>query len=180
MQSNQARLHVSGGGSGIRCELRSQTLGLSDDNWHHIGWSSGDLSAGVVQADYTCVIDGVDETANVTVNNDNLVPASNNGVTPFIGVRAPLALDYVGFMDEVAVYDVRLSVAEFQQIYNQGGTGKPGDLANTGPQNSNLQLWARNGDNDVFPNITNQGVGSTELDMVMTDMKASDIVGEVP
>ncbi len=178
LQSDETNLHVSGGSGGNRVNLASNGLSLSDDNWHHIMWSVTDLTSTVVQADYTLVVDGVDETANVVISTNSLgSPSSSTGVAPLIGVRGATALDYTGFLDEVSFWDLRLTVVEAQTIYN---SGVPIDLINAGPQAANLQLWSRNGDNDTFPSITNLGVGGTELDMTMTSMKASDIVGEVP
>ena len=179
LQNNQARFKTSSGSGTTDLELRSPSLNLSDGSWHFVAWSLSSALAPVA-GNFSLVVDGVDQTGSVTVQSDQFTTSAANIIPVFIGVRNPTTLDFDGFMDEVAVYDIKLTPTEMISIYNLGGTGKPGDLINAGPQKANLQLWSRMGDNDTFPNITNLGVAGTELAMVMTDMKASDIVGEVP
>lgn len=180
MQSNTTRLHFSDGSASTRLELRSANLSLADDNWHHIVWIITS-AATPVAGNFNLIVDGDDETANVTVSADNFNTSAVSSALPLIGVRDSNALDTDAFVDEVSIHTSAITVVQAQALCNLGGPNTPGDLINAGPDPANLLLWSRMGDNDTFPNITNLGTGGTELAMTMSsEMQASDIVGEVP
>ena len=77
-------------------------------------------------------------------------------------------------LDEVAIFDDELSLAQMQDIYN---SGTPTDLSNE----SYLVGYWRNGDptgTGAYPTITDQSSNSN--DGVMTNMVAGDIVSDAP
>ena len=77
-------------------------------------------------------------------------------------------------LDELAIFDDELSLAQMQDIYN---SGTPTDLSNE----SYLVGYWRNGDptgTGAYPTITDQSSNSN--DGVMTNMVAGDIVSDAP
>ena len=77
-------------------------------------------------------------------------------------------------MDEVALFDDELSLAQIQNIYN---SGTPTDLSS---ESYLLGYW-RNGDptgTGAYPTIVDQSSNSN--DGTMNNMSSSDIVTDVP
>jgi len=168
--SGRIDFHISGGLAGNRLEVRTPNLSLSNDNWHHvlITYSGNQLASGC-----QIYVDGVVQI--LTVSSNTLTLTSANAFNAQIGIRQDTANDFDGFIDEVAIWDLVLTALEAVDVYD-GGIVR--NFTALGPQESNLIGWWRMGDNDIFPTITDLGTGGN--DATMTNMQASNLVGEVP
>ncbi len=74
-----------------------------------------------------------------------------------------------GRIDEVALWDKKLSTAEILELYN---SGKPSDLSNSSAW-SDCILWWKMGDGDTYPTILDH---KASYDATMLNMETEDIV----
>ena len=112
-----------------------------DGTWHH---HVVVLTTDITASKY--YLDGALQSVQSTVST-----GGQNGYTH--GVRQGRAHPYYykGSLDEFAVFDGELSAADVLAIYNNG---TPADLSRFSPE-----VWWRNGDGDVAPDIINHGSG---------------------
>jgi len=149
----------------------------ADNNWHHVvvTWD-GNASPGA--AGLKIYVDGV--LASTTIVYNTLGTNTILTTTAFnIASRSNGEVPLAGRVDEVAVYDKTLSLAEAQWIYNSNGygTGQPRDLLTVGAP-SNLVGWWRMGDGDTFPTLTDNSANT--YDGTMVNMELADIVRDAP
>jgi len=175
-QSNQVRMHISGGAAGNRIEVRSPDLSLADDAWHHVCMmydGSGNASG------VSMVIDRVDQTSSLTLQNDTLTSWGVNVLAAQISGRNGTVAEWDGFLNEIAVFNVELSVAEAIAT-SAAGAVDPAialDLNQHAQAASMVGYWRF--DNDVFPNVLDRSNVGNNLTAIMTNMTASDLVSEV-
>ena len=95
---------------------------------------------------------------------------------PFrVGSRGgPQPNPWNGNLDEVAVWDAVLTLAEIAAVYN---AGVPADLL-LHSRAANLVGWWRMGDGDTFPTLQDSSVSG--FDGTMINMEVGDIVADVP
>jgi hypothetical protein len=154
-------------------QIGTTTATVKDGRWHHLvlAYDGSSAASGV-----TFYIDGVSVASLTTYQNT--LSASTVHTDPLtVGRRANHPSDtypYVGSLDEVAVYDIKLTAAEVSRIHNGGS---PCDLAKLGTY-ADLVGWWRMGDGDTFPTLADHGSGDN--DGTMTNMEASDIQRDVP
>lgn len=142
-----------------------------DNRWHHVVWAydGSSLVAGV-----SCFIDGEDVTSTLVTLVNTLAATIVTAFNFNVGCRTSGTLPYTGLMDEIAIYDKELSIAEAQWIYNGG---IPNDLLDVAAP-SNLVAWWRMGDGDAHPTITDHS--GNGYDGTMTNMEYTDFTGDVP
>jgi len=158
--------HLVGSGGG-EIDVESPS-GFDDGVWHNtvVTYDGSSTAAGV-----SIYIDGVSQSISITV--DTLVASTLNSEQLRIGTLAASTEPWDGNLDEFSVWDKELTSGEVTEIYN---AGVPMDL-NKHSAAANLVAFYRNGDNDVFPTLTdNKGSNNG----TMTNMEAGDIVSDVP
>ena len=142
---------------------------VNDGNWHHLAWTYD--STAVTSAAINMYVDGVNQYSNATNTSywSRVIKYKYFGKVVSAGVS-----DYfIGNQDEISIWGTALSAADVLTLYN---SGTPTDLSSalaTAPDG-----WWRNGDGDVFPNLTDNSANSNTV--VMTNMLAGDIVTDVP
>ena len=113
--------------------------------------------------------------STINLNNEDLI----------IGARTPAGgNDFGGYIDEISIWNISLNVTQINEIYNGGGSGKPGDLGGlTITQAGNGVGWYRMGDNASWdgsawsmPNAFNPGTG----DAISTDLLFTNRETETP
>ena len=87
-----------------------------------------------------------------------------------IGCLENYTQEFLGNIDELAIFNSELSASNVTNIYN---SGTPTDLTSLSPIS-----WWRMGDGDTYPTLTDNGSGSN--DGTMTNMVSGDIVTDVP
>ncbi len=175
LSNNSGRIewHMSGGAGTNRQFIRTPNGGeYNDDNWHHIVMIK---PANADAANVIFVVDGVDISGTLDIQNNTLSSTPANSTPGQISGRNNGNTETMnGFLDEIAVFRTALTVVEAQAIF---GIGEPLNLGSHA-QALNMPGWWRMGESDTFPTITNLGTAGATLNGTMTDMKASDIVGE--
>lgn len=122
------------------------STGWNDGAWHHVVWTFAGTS---LASGITCTIDG--SSQSLTIVNDALTATIVDTSSLWLGGASTASSGWVlvGHLDEVAIYDKALSLAEAQWIYN---SGVPRSLSSPGCP-SNLVGWWRMGDGDTFPTL---------------------------
>jgi len=125
---------------------------FNDGAWHHVAvtWD-GTTTQGAANA--VIIVDGAVEPLSVVT--DNLTSTIDTTAEFIIGSRT--AAFFAGQVDDVAVYNKALSLAEVQAIYNSGA---PTDCTLLDTESSLVGYW---------------GMGEAANDGVMTNMIAGDI-----
>lgn len=95
------------------------------------------------------------------------------GYQAIIGSRAGTVFYYVGNIDEVSFWNVELTQAQVDEIYN---SGSPYDLTQHSVYNQ-LASWFRMGDGDNYPTLADS---KGAVIGTMTNMLSSDIEEDVP
>jgi hypothetical protein len=132
--------------NGVR---RNLSIGILDDNWHHILiiWNPDGADQNI-----RCFTDGTNEVNVTTDFRYARVGGIYNGPLKYIGNRAGQNPGFSGNIDELAIWhsDEELNLST---IYNGG---KPSDLTNLNPIG-----WYRMGDNNggTGTTVTDQGSG---------------------
>ena len=126
---------------------RSSTL--ADGNWHHLA-ASYDGSA--TDAGLTWYLDGTAYTTGRSSSGYSYL--YNSGEAVRIGGWDGNSNTFIGYIDEVSIWNTELTGAEVTSIYN---SGTPTDLSTHGAVASLLSWW-RMGDN-------NGGTGTTVTDV---------------
>jgi hypothetical protein len=185
--------HIGKGGTGFDCQVafwlyagnRVQfdnsnsgmyTRGsntLTYGSWNHVAITCDGTQS--INADKTRIyINGTDVTTS---------PSNLGGFSTFVNATDEL---YVGEsktgqynplngnVDEFAIFSgVQLTPIQVTNIYNQGGTAKPGDLMTLSPQPS---LWWRMGDNDGGTGTAlTDAAGSTNGTLVNSASYTTDV-----
>ena len=152
-----------------RIDVRGSTA-INDGVWRHLAmtYNGSSLAAGVV-----LYINGAVDPP--TVFADTLA-GSILTAEPFrVGSRGgPQPNPWNGNLDEVAVWDAVLTLAEIAAVYN---AGVPADLL-LHSRAANLVGWWRMGDGDTFPTLQDSSVSG--FDGTMINMEVGDIVADVP
>lgn len=104
---------------------------ITDTNWHHIVFT---YDGGVAQSSGKIYIDAAAETV-VATGGGAITSIQSSSTTPFLisGINTTPILPANGNLDEIAVFDSELSASDVTNIYNGGGSGKPGDLTSLSP-----------------------------------------------
>lgn len=127
-------------GSSLRTQIKT-TDTFNDGNWHHVVATYSASTPGAA-ADMDLYVDGVNVATSVVSDTLGTNTISNTSSLN-LGARTDGADGhFAGDIDEVAVYDKELSLAEAQWIYNGG---YPRDLADVAAP-SNLVAWWRMGE----------------------------------
>jgi|TARA_R110002110_G_scaffold111918_1_gene278485 hypothetical protein len=163
-----------GGGGGVFQYLRVDTPTVHDDNWHHVAvtFDLADATTSII-----IYIDGVlynAASAGTTYGSNGTWASPSNTTAPLQMGRKGTVEYFGGNIDEVAIYQAKLSGADVLAIYN---SGTPTDLSGE----SNLVGYWRNGDTagtSVYPTI--EDYSSNSNDGTMTNMASGDIVTDVP
>ena len=130
---------------------------FNDGAWHHVlvTWNG---TVTQVAANAVIIVDGAIEP--LTVVTDNLTSTIDTTAQFIIGSRTAVFFD--GQVDEAALYDKALSLAEAQAVYNSGA-----------PTDNTLL--------DTEPNLVGYwGIGEAANDATMTNMVAGDIEADAP
>jgi len=129
--------------------VRADNVNIRDSFWHHVVTThdGSGTAAGVNH-----IIDGV--LASAVAESDNLTGSVSNTATLRFATRENgyPSESLAGSLDEIAIYNRVLSLAEAQAIFN---AGVPLDLSSL-PSGPDLLGWWRMGDGDTFPVLTNQ------------------------
>lgn len=128
---------------------------VTDGEWHHVVATKGTTENA---SDLTLYLDGVDASASIT--DDNFV--SNGGTTfdtsatlQFSGLDGTTTEAFLGHIDDVAIYDRELTLAEAQEIY---ASGSPVDNRLLTSAINLVGYWPM-GDGDSHPTIHDRQVG---------------------
>jgi hypothetical protein len=163
-------LDVSLGGIGL---FRSaNNLNYSDGNWHHM-MITYDSSRTNIYNRTAVRIDDVDILhSTFTQNSTSITPATS---LMSIGARTGYGFyEWLGEIDEVAIWNITLSPTEITEIYN---LGTPINLASYNPSN-----WWRMGDGDTWDGsswtLTDNGSGGN--DGTSVSMPEGARVNDVP
>ena len=157
--------HVGGGTNALAMRTVN---GFNNGVWRHAvaTYDGSNTPAGI-----KIYINAVSETLTTTQNNldDTIVNDAICSIGSFNGA----SYFYNGNMDEILIYNKKLSSAEVTALYNGG---VPIDPAGLSTWSDALHYW-RMGDKDIF-NILKDNKGSA--DGTMTNMLAGDIVQDTP
>jgi Concanavalin A-like lectin/glucanases superfamily len=146
--------------------LSTVSSGWNDDEWHHAVCTYDGSSTAAGAHIY---IDGVDQT--LTVDQDDLSASIITSAPLCIGAQGG-GTPFTGSVDEVAAYDVELTLGAILELYN---TGNPIDLTKVSSAGDLVGYW-RCGDGDLYPYIADRS--SSGNDGTMTNMEATDIVND--
>jgi len=145
----------------------------SNGSWHHIvvTYDGSSIAAGV-----QVYLDGSSKTLVVEYDSltDTILTTAPFNIGREGGGEYSSHVEFIGLLDECAMYNKALSPSEVTSMYN---TGEPIDLREH-PTNANLVGWWRMGDVDTFPILTDRSIAGNNGTMV--NMEASDIVIDVP
>ena len=142
---------------------------IAFETWTHIGLT---FDLGSTSGSLKGYINGVYNSGAAYASGGTWAAAANT-VSPLQFAKRSDAYGQAK-LDEVAIFDDELSLAQMQDIYN---SGTPTDLSNE----SYLVGYWRNGDptgTGAFPTITDQSTNSNNGTMI--DMVAGDIVSDAP
>ena len=132
------------------------TTKLNNGNWHHIAFTYNYTTKEVK----AYVNGSLELTVTIALFRSKAIAIGWNGT----------AQNFEGNVDECGLWYSVLSASEITDIYN---LGVPNSLASLNPYG-----WWRNGDNDTYPTITDNGSGGNSG--TMTNMTAGSIVSDVP
>ena len=152
-------------------ELRTVRTGTEyrDGSWHHI---VATYDGGADWTDVTMIIDGT--SVSLGLGDNTLSATTVSSTSLMIGSRGAANWWLNGNLDEPSIWDKELSVSEAQELYNNGNPMNPLNHSAA----ANLVGWWRMGDDDTFPNLTDNSTNSNT--MVMTNMESGDIEEDVP
>lgn len=145
--------------------VRSTLDRFNDGFWHQAvaTYDGSSTAAGV-----NLYIDGV--LLDMTTESDTLSATIVSANAFGMATRDNVLIPYGGNLDDVAVYNKALSLAEVRTIYNDK---VPADLTVVGPTANLVGYW-KMGDGDTFPTITDHSPSGN--DGTMTNQSAGDIV----
>jgi hypothetical protein len=151
-------MHIAGGAD--RIEVSSSFQKLNDEKLNHVvvTHDGGGAASGI-----SMVINGVADTALSTVV-DTLASTSENSTAAQISGRNTTTEVFDGYLDEIAVWDVELSTAEAQEIYNSGARADLNDHS----QALNLVGWW-NFESESWPTISDKSDVGSNLDGTATN-----------
>jgi hypothetical protein len=151
--------------------LVESALKLNNGAWRHlcITWSGVNHDASDMKMYFDGAID-----AGAHAVRDNLTANPITAGNFVLGNYTSGAVNFVGKMDEVGVYDAELSAAEVVWVRNGG---KPRSLNDTGGPAGLVAYW-RMGDHDTFPDVVDHS--GSGFDGVMENMSAGQFVADVP
>jgi len=132
--------------------------GLADGTWHHVvaTYDGSQTTAGM-----TVIVDGV--SVSLSSVTDTLSTTTSNTTGASLGSRGNgTDVFFNGRLDDAAVYDKALSLAEAQAIYNSGA---PTDCTLLPTEPNLVGYW---------------GMGEDANDATMTNMIAGDIESDTP
>ena len=163
--------------TGIRQQLSTDKdygsfIDLTDGNWHHIAgtFNLADASTSIkLYVDGSQFVDGT----GADYSSAGTWSASVNTIADF-EMSQSAGNGFIGYMDEVALFDNSLHPLAIAAIYN-GGT--PTDISGM----DYLLGWWRNGDTagtGAYPTIVDYSTNSNSG--TMTNMASGDIVTDVP
>jgi len=110
---------IAGYNTGERMYVQTDLAGLNDGSWHHVVCTyDGSSDANNMNV----VVDGVNQSLTV-INNTMASNDFNNTHDATIGDESNNASPFDGYIDDVAVYNKELSLAEAQEIYNDHNIG---------------------------------------------------------
>ena len=137
------------------------TTTITDTNWHHISVTyDGSSSVSGVKI----YIDGVSDT----VTTAGTLSATTLNSSPFnIGARNSNSLFATATIDEVSLFNSKLSQSDVSTIYN---SGVPNDISSLSPLS-----WWRCGDGDTAPTLTDNGSGGNDGTMVFFNTFSTDV-----
>lgn len=147
---------------------QAPTSSLSKNVWSHVAIS---YDAASTANDPVIYVNGLELSITETTAPSG-TRASNSGASAIAATTVPDNY-FFGHLDEIAIYNSALPLADITDIYN---SGDPPNLSSL-DSSSSLVHWYRMGDNDTFPTIQDT-IGTRDLTMV--NMEAGDIVAEVP
>jgi len=159
--------------------LAEQTTVSNVDQWH-FAVGTYDANAGP-DPTVNLYIDGVAASTSATVSS-NLNGLSNNiELARVSNVASTTSHYYHGNLDEFAIWDVTLSQAEIDSLYNQGEAVDLTKPFNNYQSQDNLKLWWRCGD-DGDSNTTDgiQDASGNGHTGTMTNMEDEDIQADTP
>lgn len=164
------RIQVDNNGSGPY--TRGSIASLNYGSWNHIA----------VTCDGTQAINA--DKCRIYVNGADVTTISNlSSFSTFVNATDELYVGesktgkynpFNGNIDEFAIFPgVQLTATQVTNIYNQGGTAKPGDLMALSPQPS---LWWRMGDTDGGTGtVLTDAAGSTNGTLVNSASYTTDV-----
>ena len=160
-------------------EVTISSSAITDNVWNHFVAVRESGSVMKLYLNGSLVATGDPESRNI--DTFNLLTIGALDVRDTSGASPNIQREFIGNIDEVAIWDTALSASEVSAIYNQKiGSSTTLDLSyNTTDYTSanNLLAFWRMGDNDTFPTIQdNKGVSNG----TMTNMLLSNISSEVP
>lgn len=159
--------HGQAAGNRIRIRTTSN-ITWNNGNWHLI---TSTYSGSGTAAGAALYVDGVLQTTEV--QNDTSTLSSLNGGPLRIASNASGGSTFTGFMDEVAVFDIQMSLTNIGVMYN---SGIPTDL-DIHPNAASMRGWWRMGEGDTFPTILDN-FGSNNG--TMTNQVSGNIVTVIP
>ena len=160
-----AFLVFSSGSIPINTYVLGPAANIDDGNWHHVmvTWDgTTNTNSFNMFFDGEIVKQGAPISTGIRTSDTPL----------YIGDGPNGSVEFQGNIDEVAIWDNDQS-GNINDIYNGGGSGKPGNLASLNPL-----LWYRMGDGDTFPTLTDNGSGGNNG--TMTNMDSADIEEDTP
>jgi hypothetical protein len=136
-----------------RAAKRTTASGLNDGGWHHLV-ATWDGNLGGNASGITLYVDGQIDSG--TILYDTLTGSTLNTASLNLASRTNGAASFLdAYVDEVAVYDKKLTADEVQRIYN---LGNPSDLQHA-QMPSNLVWWCRMGENGSATVLTDEAGG---------------------
>ena len=152
-------LHNTSSPGTLLIKVDTDLANVNDGAWHHIA-ASYDGTVTQVAANVSFVLDGSEPS--LSIEDDNLTGTISNSSPFVIGAVADGYVSFDGYIDDVAVYDRVLTVAERQAIYNSGA---PTDNTLLSTESNLVGYWL---------------MGEDANDGVMTSMLSGDIVTDAP
>jgi hypothetical protein len=113
---------------------------------------------------------GPDTNAGATTAACGWVIGSGFGASGGSCSATPSGRNFGGSIDEVSAWNVGLTTAEVQAIYNGG---EPGDLSQHS-RASTILRWYRMGDGDTYPTLTDHGTAGG-VNATMTNMTSGAV-----
>lgn len=153
------------------------SVAIQDGEWHHVilAWD-GDATPGA--AGVSIYVDGTAPSINIVSDTLGSNSISNTGNFMLGGVPWG-ALPFIGSMNEVSVYDRKLTLAEANWIYN---SGLPRDLTEVGAPPGLVAWWhmdAYSVVQDFGPSVvpnTIKDLSGNAYNGTMTNMETTDVV----
>jgi hypothetical protein len=154
--------------------VRTPTLTINNGQWHFIAWTK---ATGLLASTVKIYYDGVSQT--LTTVNNGLLTTTNNALPLYIGSNISGASRLTGNIDEVAIWNAELTLAEIQEVYNSNN-GVIDLEAGSGNISSALTAWWRMGDGEytTFPTIPDDK-GTNDMTL-QSGITTGDLETEVP